>query len=235
MKASRALTRADVRHTPRFALGLLTLVLACGCQILFGDFSVDEDGEGGASTGVGGRSADVCVDGRYRCESATLLRCVDGEFVTDATCLDANHCDEIAGLCRSCLEGQTRCSGTVLEECSESGQAYETAESCVGGTPLCDPVLLRCVECARGAARCVNGQLESCSEARQWVLSSCANGCEDVTGDSDYCRQCTEPGRTSCTTEGNLITCSAAFLWVTEDCAGACVTDSEGSYCATSG
>jgi hypothetical protein len=228
--------RGRLRHDRQVAVGILTAALTFGCQILFGDFSVEDDqGEGGASESLGGSGPGSCVEGRTRCDGANLLRCDGESFVLESTCADANHCDETGGTCRSCLEGQTRCGDAALEECSESGEGYVVVQACTGDTPLCDPVLLRCVACTRGAARCTNGQLESCNDARQWTLTACANGCEDVTGDADYCRQCTEPGSASCTTEGNLITCSEAYLWLTEVCAGTCVTDGTSSYCAASG
>jgi hypothetical protein len=111
------MTSHDLARSPRRAaallLGLVTLALGCGPRVAGGDD--DDPGD--------------CLEGVRRCSGASLQRCQDGRWTTDAECPDA--CDSQLG-CVLCVPGTGTCSGDTSTACRPDGQGYFEE--------YCDPV-----------------------------------------------------------------------------------------------
>jgi hypothetical protein len=192
---------------------LWALVLfSVGCQVVFGDFTL-EPGAGGTAAAAGGSSPDAsggtnaggssavssttggtpdtCTGAPlYACSGAQVLKCVANNWQVSETCTAPLSCSASLGTCVACYTGQTRCTQTDV------------------GT--------------------LTGNAETCSRTQMgWDPVSCAKGCTVVDGKNDICANCTS-GDTVCAslTSGTSVkrvlrTCVVG-AWVTTECVNGC-------------
>jgi hypothetical protein len=204
---------------------------ALGCQVVFGDFSID------TNAGPIELFAD-CRPNAYRCVGATLELCADDRSGYQALqeCASSNECDPTAGACRRCEAGEFACNQHVLRSCSpaqtwldadvcDSAQFCQVtpdrrAGSCASG---CEPGSVRCEgdvfeRCALGGERWES--LEICGPGRCSVAESGdeSAGCLPSACEGDTCppREC-KNGELRCdpTTGLTLQRCSSAGQFVT--------------------
>lgn len=155
----------------------------------------------------------------------------DGTWVVQAPCSGSTPaCNATTGQCE-CLEGDFRCSGASLEQCSNG--SWQPAETCSGDTPICDADLGRCAcssgaECREGFGlarfECVSGEWQelACSGGTSCFEGSCV---ECVPGSAATCQGTT---RRSCSSFGTIVDETCALSCVQ----GACrdTRDEAGSF-----
>jgi len=222
--------------------GSLLALPDLGCQVVFGDFDIEAAGgmsSAGGSAGnsgesLGGSTQVSCDEGKYQCLDTTLRKCVDGSWQTFKTCDKATYCDEGRGVCLTCLQGEYHCDGQMLQTCNASQDGWGDNTQC-DDTQICDADLKACAACARGASRCTDDQTrEYCnSDQTGWTTQSCPLGCVDVSGDADYCTQCTVADEQNCATSTGTLRICVDRKWVLlEECgAGLCVDNGTEDYC----
>jgi hypothetical protein len=112
---------------PRRLIGASLLALLSGCQLVFGDFTLDTGG-GRGNLAFG----DACAPDSFRCLGKELQKCADdrASFVTIQTCADADHCDPTAAACRTCTPNQWACNGAQLESCDPSSRWVAMGAPC---------------------------------------------------------------------------------------------------------
>lgn len=149
---------------------LLPAVVSAGCQVVLGDFQVDD-----SAIDPGGLAA-VCAPNTFRCQGAKLERCRDNRrgFEPLETCESPALCDPTAGACRACTANEFACNDGELSTCTGAGFTNpvkcETAALCrmepdrTGGR--CEAPV-----CEAGAFSCDRGWLLRCSATRDhWDL-----------------------------------------------------------------
>jgi hypothetical protein len=102
--------------------GLVVLAVAgafaCGCQAIFGDFSVGSPPaeEPAPVLGV------ACEPGAYRCAGANLETCSDDRsgWIVAEVCNSDAECNLNARTCRACVPGERMCRGEFLEQCDDA-------------------------------------------------------------------------------------------------------------------
>jgi hypothetical protein len=156
-----------VRVRALFAI-LLIAGLAAGCQLIAGDFKVDDPVVGQAD------SATRCKDGEFRCNSEYLLECGatgDGWVLND-TCASADLCDSKGKHCQVCEPGDLRCDGASRQECDGSG-AWHEVQACPAAD-MCNPTF--CGNCTPGEYSCravsssLATELWQCGKEGTWSL-----------------------------------------------------------------
>jgi hypothetical protein len=173
---------------------LLIATWLAGCQLVLGDFEVEE---------VQGRTAQ-CSD-NYRCNGPWLFcetKSGDDYRLID-TCASEVQCDSMAGRCTVCMPGEFRCAGARLESCNVDGTAWDLVREC--------PTADQCNLNSRSCRVCVPGEMPQCQGADQrelvecgpdseWVsLGVCATpllcqrSTEAIAADPMAPRQCVEP------------------------------------------
>ena len=150
-------------------LAALCLVLACGCQKVFGDFEVLPAPAEEPSAVLG----TECDPDAYRCTNELLETCSDDRsgFVVAETCPSAAECNLNARGCRACTAGERMCRENVLERCDDS-LAWQVEATCATAA-LCnvapDRLSGTCdtpVCAVPGAHACDGAKLVRCSEGR---------------------------------------------------------------------
>jgi hypothetical protein len=152
------------------ALSVTVLLVASGCQAVFGDFSIDTS------------TLDArCLADSYQCDDAAALdRCrSDGslfEFVEQ--CANQAFCNAAAGTCTTppCNSGATRCAGAQLEDCSDDQSNWvATVPPCASGT-YCDVAKSTCTSgtCLANATRCNDSEYETCVGGAWTQTKDCA-------------------------------------------------------------
>jgi hypothetical protein len=142
----------------------LASVLAC--QVIAGDFTIDESNVGVLQLGT------VCGPSSFRCDGAELLVCRDDRqgFRRLETCASADRCDPTAGSCRPCNPGEFACNGAELVSCSADARWVPSA-TCLG-PELCvisdRRELGRCegARCDAGSFDCQETKLVRCGDAQ---------------------------------------------------------------------
>jgi len=206
----------------RVVLFMAPVVVALGCQALFGDFEVTEEFE---STALG----VACAPNSFRCDGEDLLICRDNrtEFELYQRCATADQCDPTAGACRPCSLDQYACNGATLARCSAEGRWEAMAPDCVSpelcvvedkrqagrcADPVCSPGgsfvcegthLLACgdaqhertlVEDCKDTALCDPDAAGASAGAPHCAGAPCGDACPEPT--------CDEPGAVRCATSG---------------------------------
>ncbi|HEX9620718.1 MAG TPA: hypothetical protein VF989_11320 [Polyangiaceae bacterium] len=110
------------------ALAFFGALASFGCQVVFGDFEVDDEAFQEATDPP---RADPCDDaGERRCSGARLELCGDGEWELEEECSAENLCNEVPARCGSCSEvGSLQCNRSRLQRCSTTG-AWTLVETC---------------------------------------------------------------------------------------------------------
>jgi hypothetical protein len=182
----------------RLFWGASMLVVASGCQVVLGDFAVDDAKPVAAVLG------DVCEPDAVRCTGERLETCSPDRQAWDLRelCASADQCDPGAAACRACTPGEWACSDSTLESCDAtqhwqvqatcsspelcSVKADRTAGSC--GQLVCDP----------GAHRCDGNRLLRCTSGGEklTLVERCASAelCDAASADA----QATQAGRGGC-------------------------------------
>ena len=189
--------------------GLVVLAVAgafaCGCQAVFGDFSVGSP----PAEEPAGILGTACEPGAYRCAGANLETCSDDRsgWVVAEICNSAAECNLNARTCRACVPGERMCRDEVLERCDDAS-AWQPAQpdmpcataalcnvapdrmSGACSTPACDEA---------GAHICDGAKLMRCSQGRERLepIALCATPelCDpgyanelDASGERGACR-----------------------------------------------
>ena len=157
----------------RRLLGASILLLATGCQLVLGDFTLQgTPSEPAVTLGA------VCAPNTYRCDGSQLETCSSDRKAWDdvAACGSPDQCDPTAGTCRTCAFGEFACNGTVLQTCDAMGHWQAQATPC-DSPELCHVAADRksgsCVQspCGPGPGHtCSGNRLEGCSPSRDQVL-----------------------------------------------------------------
>ncbi|HEX6766458.1 MAG TPA: hypothetical protein VF103_13290, partial [Polyangiaceae bacterium] len=141
----------------------LVLVVACGCQAVFGDFEIASEPTSSPSSELG----LACEPDQYRCTNEVLERCNDSRtgFVTVETCASAAECNSNARRCGPCTAGEYQCRGTELEHCDASIWTHvdtcAAPEACSVGA---DRLTGMCASlCEAGRHDCQEGRLVRCA------------------------------------------------------------------------
>jgi hypothetical protein len=130
--------------------------------------------------GAGGGSSTACTPGEFRCEGASLRLCEasTGEFRTvrvcssdELCCADPQLCDRGQPGCiaPTCLAGELRCQGDILEECNAGQTGFIPIDRCQSALH-CNASLGRCTEQPCDSAlrqqQCNGSTLEECLPER---------------------------------------------------------------------
>ncbi|HEV8548418.1 MAG TPA: hypothetical protein VGQ57_05300, partial [Polyangiaceae bacterium] len=165
--------------------GLLLALLAFGCQLVAGDFTIEDP-----STGAGAE----CKHGDYRCNGEYLLTCGASGWVTKQACGSANLCNSKAKQCEACKPGDQRCDGQSRQECKADSSGWREVESC-SSAAMCNPTY--CGACTPGEFACrgmrsnVGAELWECGPDGGWSIphGECAS--------AGLCDASLEAGRTN--------------------------------------
>lgn len=249
------LRRAFVVGLRSASVLLLAGLATAGCQVVLGDFQVDD------SEIDDGALGSACAPNTFRCRGERLESCRADRrgFEPFATCESADLCDATAGSCRTCSPNQLACSDGELRTCAADATwtnpvKCETRALCrvapdrtTGG---CDAPV-----CAPGAFTCDEGWLLSCAAGRdRWnLVEYCGTNdrCDPVAaaaavaagklphcaslacpGDACPTPACT-PGATRCSTEVPAVElCSTNGEWIPrEACASRELCDAKTGRC----
>jgi hypothetical protein len=176
----------------KFGIAVSIILLACACQAVLGDFTVEPAPAPEPALVLG----TACEPEEYRCAGAVLERCADDRqgFVPVETCASAVACNLNAKACRPCMTGEFMCRGAVLERCD--GEVWVPEADCFTAA-LCsvsfasDVWTGTCVgpTCTSGTHQCDGPLLTRCSPARDgWEkVELCENGelCDAMQADAD--------------------------------------------------
>lgn len=145
---------------------------------------------GAATSDAGIREAKmpaICESQPYRCDGATLLRCMSqaANFVQVATCSSAALCDAVAGRCvpPTCQLGSVMCSQNILYKCDMSHAMY-TETPC--GMGYCNQEKSRCDLCKASSMHCDRDMLFVCNANGDGSSSSAC--LVDYRNDNPDCR-----------------------------------------------
>lgn len=110
----------------RRLIGASMLSLLSGCQLVFGDFTVDTKGRSALVFG------DACAQDTFQCVGNELQKCSDDRsaWVTIETCANADQCDPTAVTCRTCTPNQWACNGAQLESCDANSHWVAMGAPC---------------------------------------------------------------------------------------------------------
>jgi hypothetical protein len=215
----------------------------------------------------GCRCANECsVEGRTRCGGEVIQSCardVDGCLYwrdgQDCAALDNHHCDDntepatcLEGCTDRCAAGQTRCSGTLIQDCSLVGECYfwTDLDDCASGGQICsaasgqagcyDPCSDDCP--TAGADRCVGALVEVCSlrddGCNDWLTSDDCGASGQICSAASGAAGCYDPCSDACQAAGEIrcdgdwvqtctLEANGCLNWLgTRDCPG------EGLICA---
>lgn len=140
----------------------------------------------------------VCEVGRFKCSDSdgrTLLGCPPHRdaWRVVGVCATPELCQAESGRCvePTCLPGEYRCSGPVIEVCSPDGTRFEMLETCAE-PGQCSTAERTCVSCTPGAMQCSGRELQRCSDTSSWErVDQCASAAlcvVDATRPSEgYC------------------------------------------------
>jgi hypothetical protein len=127
-----------------------------GCQVVFGDFEVEE---------VTGKAAG-CSD-KYRCNGFWLF-CETkggGDYRLIDTCASEVQCDSVEGRCTVCMPGEFRCSDTKLQVCNTEGTEWQLVQECATAD--------ECNLNSRSCRACNPGEMPQCRGPEQRELFEC--------------------------------------------------------------
>lgn len=159
-------------------VGASMLLVSTGCQVLLGDFTL-ENAPSEARIELG----DACEPNTYVCDGAVLKTCSNDRtaWTTVSECDSPDHCDPTAGACRTCTAGDAACNGNVLETCNAMGQWQEkslcdTPELCTV-TPDRKFGSCKASPCDQAEHICAGNLLERCSPGRDrlTLVDRCAS------------------------------------------------------------
>jgi len=159
-------------------LGAWVAVSSLGCQVVLGDFEIEEPAP--APLGLG----TTCEPSALRCNGPDLEQCAADRRGWEPLlrCETAGQCDATAGACRSCRPGEAACNGSSRQVCNALGE-LETVEDCQ--TPaLCrlagDRSTASCAPatCNEGEFSCDVNRLLACGPGRDhWdLVARCDSG-----------------------------------------------------------
>jgi hypothetical protein len=248
------LSRTLVVRLRSVSVVLLSGLGAIGCQVLLGDFEIDDSGIGPGGLGT------ACAPNSFRCREASLERCRADRrgFELFETCASAALCDPTAGSCRPCVANEFACSDGELRSCAGEG-GFTNPVAC--DTPaLCRIESNRAGRCApplcdAGSFSCDSGWLLACAKTRdRWdlveycgtdgscdaaiateaVLAGKRPHCASVACPAGGCAPpaCT-PGATRCSADLPAVElCSTNGQWIVrEACASRELCDAEAGRC----
>jgi hypothetical protein len=222
-----------MKAPPRAARGAL-VILATLALAAFGACGelLNVDGieiiQSSAGSGGGGASED-CEPGSFRCEGAALELCEPTrEFRTVRVCSAPELCcsapEQCAGqpgcLAPTCMAGERRCRGEVLEECNAGQTGFVEIDRCLN-EPSCNATLGRCTDGPCDAIarekQCNGPQLEECLANSGWIpIEACAtHGLCDPSAETCAVGDCRIGGVASLPSPyqcvgGNLLRCNDA-------------------------
>lgn len=204
-----------------------------------GSCSVSEDGMSATC-----KPAQCNVPGEYQCDGNKLSRCSQsGRLIEVELCDDPVLCnaeianrlagqEQLPGCQNACEPGTVRCSGAVLDTCTEAG--WVAGPTC-GSPAECNVTARGCAPCTVGSFECSDGELRQCTADHSWTLvEDCGAAvlCDAGTGE---CRRgnCPKPGQTECRADGlhvcrvsdgttewvNQLTCDTSALCNANDAA----------------
>jgi hypothetical protein len=169
------------------------LLASTGCQVILGDFTLDQ-----APSETAAELGDACDPNAYQCAGNELQTCSPDRqaFTAVAECMDADHCDPAAGACRACTPGDVACNGPVLETCGVTGQ-WQSGTTCATAA-LCSVAVDRrsgsCAPspCGQGEHTCSGNRLLRCSSGHDALsfVDRCASAalCDPVKADDQVAR-----------------------------------------------
>jgi hypothetical protein len=209
----------------RYAFGLLTL--AAGCQLVAGDFTIDD--------------AASCAEGTVQCVGNVLKRCNSelDAMVDAAVCASEALCDAKAGACQTavCEPGERRCQAAELQLCNGTRDGWLTFETCPTAGH-CSTLAGGCTgaPCEPGKLQCNEAVLEYCKDDQSgWgEHSTCASAalCDEVAG---KCHDPCTPGEFQCLGE-QLQICRPTLDWATSQvCESDALCDASGGTCRQGG
>jgi hypothetical protein len=185
---------------------LLAAAASVGCQVLFGDFDVEPNVQPPSGAAGGGNVG--CTPNKFVCSGKQLMRCDGtGNWVKFAPCDEDRLCRADLGRCTKCVEGDSQCNGSTIENCNENLDGWVSANTCGGEQPICakstaSDYIAECVACTKSVCA-GNNTLQTCGNNRQTTFTSkCDEKCysvDDPTVD-DYCGVCTD-GVSVCSTD----------------------------------
>lgn len=151
------------------ALGLLAWLSLSGCQLAFGDFTIDTT-----------RLAVSCQSNATRCQGNQIQTCINGsEWKTLAVCSAPDLCNLSTLTCAPCEPGSYQCNGADPQVCGQDQKWSSALSAPCASAALCvapdDGSPAHCL-----AAGCpVAGQLQCASDHLQ-VCPATQTGWEDV-------------------------------------------------------
>jgi hypothetical protein len=155
----------------------LVLVVACGCQAVFGDFEIaSEPSSPPSALGI------ECEPDQYRCTNELLERCNDARtgFITVEICASAAECNSTARHCGPCTAGEYQCRGAELEHCDAS--IWTHVDTCAAPEACSIDSDRRSGSCATtvcdaGRHDCQEGRLVRCAPGHDHYdgVASCAS------------------------------------------------------------
>jgi len=163
----------------RLLLGASLLVASSGCQVLLGDFAVD-DPQPTAPAALG----EACDPDAVRCNGDLLETCSSDRRGWQALgrCANADQCDPGAAACRPCTAGEFACNGAALESCDalqrwQPAGACESPELCQVSADRGSGACLAPVCQTPGALECDGNRLVRCSRGRErlTLVERCAS------------------------------------------------------------
>jgi hypothetical protein len=127
---------------------------------------------GGACSQCPPAPAGLCSDGQRRCVEGAPEVCASGAWLPGAACsAPLGVCLARSGACVSCQPGAQRCTGELVEGCSDDG--------------VWQPLGIPCSECVPRTSDCVGNTARVCSALGAWVGETCGAGepiCVPSTG-----------------------------------------------------
>jgi hypothetical protein len=152
--------------------GAALLLWLSGCQILFGDFSIEESAPIADPEPLGAS----CEPNTFRCTGEHLETCAPDRHSWERveSCPSAGACDPTAAACRACTTGEWACNGPTPQRCDAGtwipSAACASAALCRVSTdrsvagcsaPVCKPP---------GGHECRGALLLRCSEGQDRVV-----------------------------------------------------------------
>lgn len=173
-----------------------------------------------------------CVRGKTECSGGGVRTCGDdGTWGAVTAC--ANGCAVDAGVafCSGCAEGERRCSGSTLQQCSADRKTLTTVETCSNGC-MNSGTADYCAACAEGELRCMGTELRSCSADRRTLtaVGPCEFGCMD-RGTTDYCAACAVNERRCADNAVQTCTTDRTGLGAPSGCTNLCHDSGTMDYC----
>ncbi len=226
----------------RGLFGAAVLFLVPSCQLLFGDFELDESRPAPAPSPVG----TSCEPNTFRCEGERLETCAPdrGSYELVASCGGAQLCDPTAAACRACIPGEWACNAAIPLSCDGAGQ-WVAGVSCASAA-LCRVSSARtsatCIppSCAYpGAHECRGDLLLRCAEAQDRLVLAdrCASDatCDAALADAQAAATgwgtCVQSAPEACESDGSCtqpscgaageVRCVAEDLTLLEACSNA--------------